>query len=73
MIYPPMEVIAMGVEEVFRWSRNRLELNKTNRVKQIVQSLEEVLSLVRQHKIGGELPAARSISPVLKCTTPYRD
>jgi len=55
MIYPPMEVIAMGVEEVFRWSRNRLELNKTNRVKQIVQSLEEVLSLVRQHKIGGEL------------------
>ena len=55
MIYPPIEVIALGVEEVFRWSRNRLELNKTNRVKQIVQSLEEVLSLVRQHKIGGEL------------------
>ena len=55
MIYPPMEVIAMGVEEVFRWSRNRLELNKTNRVKQIVDCLEEVLSLVRQHKIGGEL------------------
>ena len=33
MIYPPMEIISMGIEEILRWSRNRLETNKMLRIR----------------------------------------
>jgi Leucine-rich repeat (LRR) protein len=33
MIYPPIEIISMGTEEVLRWSRNRLEANKTLKIR----------------------------------------
>jgi hypothetical protein len=33
MIYPPIEIISMGTEEILRWSRNRLEMNKTLRIR----------------------------------------
>lgn len=55
LIYPPIETVAMGVEEVLRWSMTRLETKKTAKVRRIVQSLEEVLSLVHRHRIGGDL------------------
>jgi len=55
MVYPSLKTITMGVEEVLRWSRGRLETKKTTKVRQIVQSLEEVLSLVQRHRIGGDL------------------
>ncbi|KAL7533461.1 hypothetical protein ACHAXR_010387 [Thalassiosira sp. AJA248-18] len=58
MIYPPIDTIAMGTEEVLRWSRNRLQTKKTARVRHIVQSLEEVLSLVNRHRLGGDLHAS---------------
>ena len=33
MIYPPIEIISMGTEEILRWSRNRLETNKMLRIR----------------------------------------
>jgi len=33
MIYPPIKIISMGIEEVLRWSRTRLEANKTVKIR----------------------------------------
>ena len=55
LIYPPIETVAMGVEEVLRWSMTRLEMKKAAKVRRIVQSLEEVSSLVMRHRVGGGL------------------
>jgi len=55
MIYPPLDVVVLGVEEVHRWSRLRVDESNTKRLRVIIQSLEEVLSLVRRHRIGGNL------------------
>ena len=55
MIYPPLDVVVLGVEEVHRWSRLRVDESNTKRLRIIIQSLEEVLSLVRKHRIGGNL------------------
>jgi len=43
------------VEEVHRWSRLRVDESSTKRLRIIIQNLEEVLSLVRKHRIGGNL------------------
>ena len=55
MVYPPLVKVAMGAEEVLRWSRNRGELNKSSKVRHIVQSVEEVLNQVKKYRIGGLL------------------
>ena len=55
MIYPHIETVVLGVEEVLRWSRSRLETKKIAKVRHIVQSLEEVLTLIHRRRIGGEL------------------
>ncbi|KAL9182757.1 hypothetical protein ACHAXT_004036 [Thalassiosira profunda] len=55
MVYPPVSTLVLGAEEIMRWSRNRLQAQKAARVRRIVQSLEEVLTLVQRHRIGGEL------------------
>jgi hypothetical protein len=55
LVYPPIQIVAMGTKEVLRWSRQRLELGKNTKIRHIVQSLGEVLSQVHHHKIGGSL------------------
>jgi len=55
MIYPPLDVVVLGVEEVHRWSRQRVDETRIKRLRTIIQSLEEVLSLVKRHRIGGNL------------------
>jgi len=55
MIYPPLDVVVLGVEEVHRWSRLRVDESKSKRLRTIIQSIEEVLSLVRRHRIGGNV------------------
>ena len=55
MIYPPLDVVVLGVEEIHRWSRLRVDESSTKRLRTIIQNLEEVLSLVRKHRIGGNL------------------
>jgi hypothetical protein len=54
-VYPPINIVARGTEEVLRWSRQRLELSKTAKMKHIVESLNEVLKQVHRYKIGGAL------------------
>ncbi len=55
MLDPPIEKVAMGTKAVMTWSRNRLEMSKTSKVRRIVQSVEEVLNQVKRHRIGGIL------------------
>jgi hypothetical protein len=55
IVYPPIEIIARGTEDVLRWSRQRLELSKTAKMKQIIECLNEVLKQVHRYKIGGIL------------------
>lgn len=55
MIFPTLDVVVKGAEEILRWSRTRLETSITARNNQIVQSVQEVLSLVKKHRIGGRL------------------
>lgn len=55
MVYPSAEVIAKGVEEVLRWSRNRVSRNRVQKVRNIVQSLSEVMQQIQHYKVGGEL------------------
>jgi hypothetical protein len=55
MVYPSIDTIVKGTEEVLRWSRNRLEMNKSAKAKHIVQSLKEVLVQVKRYRIGGIL------------------
>jgi len=55
LVYPTIDVVVKGAEEILRWSRTRLETSITARNNQIVQSVQEVLSLVKKHRIGGRL------------------
>ena len=55
MVYPPLQKVAMGTEEILCWSRNRSEMSKTSKVRHIIQSLEEVLNQVKRYRIGGPL------------------
>ena len=55
LVYPPIRIVAKGTEEVLRWSRNRLEMAKSAKIRHIVQSLEEVMNLVQRYKIGGSM------------------
>ena len=55
LVYPPIQIIAKGTEEVMRWSRQRLEMAKSARIRHIIQQLAEVLDQVQRHKIGGAL------------------
>ena len=55
MIYPSADVIAMGAKEVLRWSRNRVSRKRLEKVKNIVQSLGEVLQQIQKYKVGGDL------------------
>ena len=55
MIYPSLDVLVLGVEEVHRWSRQRVDETRIKRLRVIIQNLEEVLSLVKRHRIGGNL------------------
>ena len=54
MIHPAAEIVLAGVEAVLRWSRGRVETKKVDRVRCVVQSLEECLALVERHRIGGD-------------------
>lgn len=55
MIYPSADIIAMGAKEVLRWSRNRVSRKHLEKVKNIVQSLGEVLQQIQRYKVGGDL------------------
>ncbi|KAL7442117.1 hypothetical protein ACHAXM_011134 [Skeletonema potamos] len=55
MVYPSADVVAKGAEEVLRWSRNRVSRNRVEKVRNIVQSLAEVLSRIQQYEVGGDL------------------
>lgn len=55
MIYPSADIIAMGAKEVLRWSRNRVSRKRLEKVKNIVQSLGEVLQQIQAYKVGGDL------------------
>lgn len=55
LIYPPIELVGQGVEEVLRWSRQRLERSNAKKTRIIIQSLGEVLKQVHQYEIGGSL------------------
>lgn len=53
LVYPPIQLVAQGTEEVLRWSRQRLEKGKAAKIRHIVQSVGEVLNQVQRYKIGG--------------------
>jgi len=55
MIYPSADIVAMGAKEVLRWSKTRVSRNRVEKVRNIVQSLGEVLQQIERYKVGGEL------------------
>jgi len=55
MVYPSADIVAKGAEEVLRWSRNRVSRNRVEKVRNIIQSLGEVLSQIQQYAVGGDL------------------
>lgn len=55
MIYPNLDIVAKGVEEVLRWSRARIARNRVEKVRHIIQSLGEILLQIQKYKVGGHL------------------
>ena len=55
LVYPPIQIVAKSTEEVMRWSRQRLEMMKSAKIRHIVQQLGEVLNQVQRYKVGGAL------------------
>ena len=64
LVYPPIQLVAKGTEEVLRWSRQRLEMGKGEKIRHIIQSLGEVLKQVQLYKIGGS-PLHESVFEVV--------
>ena len=55
MIYPSPDIVAKGAIEILRWSRNRVSRKRLGKVRNIVQSLGNILQQIQRYKVGGEL------------------
>ena len=55
MVYPSMDIVAMGAEQVLLWSRSRVSRRRVDKVRNIVQSLKEILLQIQRYKVGGDL------------------
>lgn len=55
MVYPSMDIVAMGTEQVLLWSRSRVSRRRVDKVRNIVQSLKEILLQIQKYKVGGDL------------------
>ncbi len=55
MVYPNMDIVAIGAEQVLLWSRSRVSRRRVDKVRNIVQSLKEILLQIQRYKVGGDL------------------
>lgn len=55
LIYPSLETVLEGVGSVLTWSRNRLAMKHTKKVRDIAQAIVEVLKQTREYQLGGDL------------------